>query len=588
MSATPLVTVHDILHHVVSHLAADLDVPTPESLRFDVDDSGSDAARQALARLARAHTTFTQPALAALWRFLPSDQALKHLLCVLGIAQRPTGDDEHAWITPPMKLLGTPVTHPSSWARFQEYASLVRKITIDPSVSALDFRAPGTLRQETFWSQVSSALDDEPILPRLEAATLFSLNPFALFDFDMGALCLVTPSLRELNVICPGVGPAERSNFQTVLSICLPFGHDLEVLSVVVPVAILEVAALPQQYPRLRHLKIDEDGIRLDQLALFATLPNLEHLSIVLSPYPPLDRPITFPKLRSLDVFSYDFSGVGLLIAHVNAPRLRSISISEIHGGCDKTYPQALSNHLSTLVTKSPFLSAFRWVSRDSNSFVPPHAHTRTAPDTSWTLAALLAPLLSALPTMRRFSALFTRPPIPCSHLDFQKIAESWPALEEFSLSVSGGGGGGGVDPGLESLTSFARHCPRLRTLRVPSVKFDPDDAAVVLGGPHSRLRELSIGNVVLTSTEFEEATRQGKMLRSLMQQPEIFPSAKISFPIRAALERRGNARADEDGEEVDEDEDEDEDDEEDEDEDMDSVDDSGSENMKRDEVDEE
>ena len=490
---------------------------------------------------------------------------------------------------PVQKLLGTPATHRSSWERFREYASLVRKITIDPSIRALDFRAPGKLRQETFWSQVSSALDDEPILPRLEAATLFSLNPFALFDFDMGALCLLTPSMRELNVICPGVGPAERSNFRAVLSVCLPCSHDLEVLSVVVPVSILEVEALPQQYPRLRSLKVDEDGIEPDQLALLATLPNLEHLSIVLSPYAPLDRPITFPELRSLDVFSYDFAGVGLLVAHLNAPKLRSISISEAHGGCDKTYSQTLFQHLSTLATRHSALSAFRWVSRDSDSFVPAHAHTRRA-ETTWTLAALLAPLLSALPAMRRFSASFTLPPIPCSALDFEKVAEAWQGLEEFSLSVSGCGGRG-VEPGLESLAVFARHCPRLRTLRIPSVKFDPDDAAAstVQAGPHSELRELRVGNAILASTEFEEATRQGKVLRGLMRQ--IFPSAKISFPVRASLGRSRREVASvheggEDGEEDDEDEDEDEDeedgDEEDgdeEDEDIDSADGSGSEN---------
>lgn len=105
MPMTPLLAVNDVLHHVVSHLAADLDIPPPQSPRFDLDDSGSDAARQALARLATVHTTFTQPALAALWRFLPSDDALKHLLCVVGIAQRPPHDGEDAWRTPPMVLV---------------------------------------------------------------------------------------------------------------------------------------------------------------------------------------------------------------------------------------------------------------------------------------------------------------------------------------------------------------------------------------------------------------------------------------------------------------------------------------------------
>ncbi|PIL23599.1 hypothetical protein GSI_14912 [Ganoderma sinense ZZ0214-1] len=485
MPATPLIAINDILRYIVSHLATDLDVPTPESPRFELDDSGADEARQALVRLAIAHSTFTKPALAALWRFLPSEEPLKHLLCVVGIAQRPPRD-RNEWITLPMVLLGTPATHQSGWARFQEYASRVRTITIDPSLPTFGF--PTKLVQDTFWSQVSSTFGDAPILPQLEAATLFSINPFAVCDFDMGALCLLNPSIRELNITCPG----------NSLSACLPSGHNLEVLSVVVPVAVLEIETLPQLYPRLRSLKVDEDGIHPDDLALFATLPNLEHLSIVLSPYAPLNGPITFAELRSLDVFSYDFSDVGLLIAHVDAPKLQSLSVSESHEDSDDTYPQELSTHLRTLVQKHPSLTAFRWVARDLSSF----GHPRTADTTS--LAALFAPLLSDLLSMRRFSASFAPPYIPCSESpsDFQKIAEAW-------------------------------------------------------GRPVHALRELEVGSVVLTSEEGAEAARQGRVLRGLMQ--HIFPGAKISFPIRASLGRRMVAGG---GEEDDDDEEEDEEDE--------------------------
>ncbi|KAI1790579.1 hypothetical protein LXA43DRAFT_946878 [Ganoderma leucocontextum] len=492
MSGTSLVGVNDILHHIVSHLAADLDVPTPESPRFELDDSESEAARQALAQLARAHSTFAQPALAALWRHLPSDEALKHLLCVVGIAHRPP------------ELCGTPATHPSSWTRFQEYASLVRAITIDPSVHTFEF--PSKLLQGTFWSQLSSALGDWPILPRLEAATLFSLNPFCLLDFDMGALCLLTPSLRELNVIFPGVGRGEQSNFRRVLSACLPAGHNLEALSVVVPVPVLDIEPLPQLYPRLRHLKIDEDGIHPNHLALLATLPNLEYLSIILTPYALPNLPIAFAQLRGLEVFSYSFIGIGLLIVHVDAPQLRSLSISETHPDSSETFPQELSNHLRTLVRKHPFLSAFRWVSRDLSS-----AGFGDAGRADRTLAGLLDPLLS-LRAMRDFSASFTRPLIPYSLTDFRKIAEAWPDIETFYLSVTGSGADQFAD--LESLASFARHCPHLRKLRIPRVKFDPDASTPVVGAPTPHLlRELNVGSVILPTDQFEDATSQGRVL---------------------------------------------------------------------------
>ena len=70
--------VYDILHCVISHLDPDR-YPNPS-------DPEGWSVRQALARLATTHTTFTQPALSALWRSLPNDRALKHLLCVVRLA----------------------------------------------------------------------------------------------------------------------------------------------------------------------------------------------------------------------------------------------------------------------------------------------------------------------------------------------------------------------------------------------------------------------------------------------------------------------------------------------------------------------
>ncbi len=407
----------------------------------------------------------------------------------------------------------------------------MRAITIDPAVRTSEF--PSKLRQDTFWSRLSSALGDTPILPRLKTATLFSPHPFSIFDFDMGVLRLLNPSIHELNVLFLGVGPGERSKIRTALSACLPPGHNLEALSVVVPISVLDIEPLPQLYPRLRRLKIDEDGIRPHHLALLATLPKLEYLSIDLNTYAPLDIPVAFTELRSLDVFSYAFDGIGMLIAHVDAPQLRSLSISETHPDSDETYPQELSNHIRTLASKHPFLSAFRWDNRDISS-----AGLESVSRADTTLAELFEPLLS-LRAMRSFSASFIGPLIPYSRSDFRKMAEAWPDLETFDISVAGRGSDQYAD--LESLASFARHCPRLRELRVPNLKFDPDASTTVVpvGPPTPHwLRELKVGNVVPSAGQFEDAIRQRTVLTGLIKQ--IFPSAKIHFPvIRAPLRSR-------------------------------------------------
>ena len=74
----------DTFYHILSHLTPD---PTPRTV--DLSESrDSESARKALSRLARVHSSFTQPVLAAMWRSLPSETPLEHLLCVVGIAHR--------------------------------------------------------------------------------------------------------------------------------------------------------------------------------------------------------------------------------------------------------------------------------------------------------------------------------------------------------------------------------------------------------------------------------------------------------------------------------------------------------------------
>ncbi|KAM5532682.1 hypothetical protein V8D89_013651 [Ganoderma adspersum] len=509
----------DILYHILSHIIADIDVqPTLESC-FQSGNSKSNTARRTLAQMARAHSSFTKPALSALWGSLPSDEALKHLLWVIKTDQYP-----------PLESYQKLVTHGPSWQKFQEYASLVRTITIDPSIRTSEF--PSKLRQGTFWARLSSVLGDTPILPRLRSAILFSVHSFGVHDFDMGLLRLFNPSIHELNVVLLGVGRGQQVNFRTVLSACLPSGQNLESLSVVVPVSVLDIESLPELYPRLRRLKIDEDGILPNQLALLATLPNLEYLSIVLTPFAPLDIPVTFAELRSLDIFSDAFVWIDVLIAHMNAPKLRSLFISETHPDSDETYSQKLSSHLGTVANKYPSLTAFRWDNRDITS-----AGLESTSRAGMTLAELFDPLLS-LRSMRSFSVSFIGPLIPYSPRDFEKIADAWPDIETFDLSLAGRGPDQYAD--LESLASFACHCPRLRELRVPNVKFDADDSTPVVNpgpAPHW-LQELNVATVVLPTEEFEEVNRQRTVLLGLIKQ--VFRSARIRFPvIRAPLRSR-------------------------------------------------
>ena len=81
-ASLPSPLMEDIMYQVFKHLHANVDDFIEDGVVQDVV-----YCRQALARSARACRAFAYPALAALWRSLPSDEPLLRLLCTLGIAQ---------------------------------------------------------------------------------------------------------------------------------------------------------------------------------------------------------------------------------------------------------------------------------------------------------------------------------------------------------------------------------------------------------------------------------------------------------------------------------------------------------------------
>ncbi|KAI1787393.1 hypothetical protein LXA43DRAFT_712453 [Ganoderma leucocontextum] len=219
----------DIFYHVISHLAADLEAS--DASYHESTDAKS--VRRTLARLARVHSGLSRPALAALWRRLWDDRPLRHLLWVVGIARRTSS--KHQWDIPPLEIRGKPATSyesiweqvqecaslvrriifgtetwQSSWKRFQAYASLVREIILDPFVGIVDTPLQSKIWQDNFWRRLSSGLGNLPILPRLEAASLLTPNSFKHRSFDAGTLCLLNPSIRELNIIFPQAGAQDE------------------------------------------------------------------------------------------------------------------------------------------------------------------------------------------------------------------------------------------------------------------------------------------------------------------------------------------------------------------------------------------
>ncbi|KAM5540935.1 hypothetical protein V8D89_005246 [Ganoderma adspersum] len=353
-------------------------------------------------------------------------------------------------------------------------------------------------------------------------------------------LRILNPSIREFDILFPRADRNDLRCFGRGLAGFFSSMENLEVLSMQVsyPAPFLDIEPLPRLHPRLRHLKLRPGThVELNHLRPLTALPNLEYLDIRLSARDPPNLRIALPGLRSLAVSCWNFDIIGTLLAHVDTPELRTFSLTEEHG-YSTNISQELPGHIRALVTKCPSLAAFEWISSDRGyrglSGVP--------------LAELVAPLLSHR-GMRRLSVSLgdNGPVVPYTPADFRTIAEAWPDLEAFRLHGReyrrDGSGGARAEQyaDLESIVAFARHCPRLRSLHVPVVQFDPSDSDAVAEelvrraqspvSPHW-LHELFVEHIHMTSgcSGERDGDRRRELstvqFRGLME--KVFPSAIV------------------------------------------------------------
>ncbi|KAM5534810.1 hypothetical protein V8D89_011526 [Ganoderma adspersum] len=433
------------------------------------------------------------------------------------------------------ELCGTPTSHGSAWARVQEYTFLVREITLNLFVPAGPYQDDFDISldllefgfRDTFWYQLSSAFGATQILPRLEVATLRSCGLGARCSdlvFGMGMLCFLGPTVRAFNVDAPQMDPERHLEFVHAFAVCFSSVQHLEAISLDTLVPVLDIGALPQLHPCLRHLEL-KAYVESNDLLLLASLQCLEDLSVRVWIWEPPTLPIKFTGLRALTVSGDEFSAVSALIADVDAPQLRSLSISETHED-HKELCRELSSSLGTLVVKWPSLITFHWMSDQwlGNS------------SGSGTLAELLTPLLSVR-TIRNFSTSFRGPTISYNPVDIRALAEAWPDLETLELPVNDSDIVNQYAD-LGALLTFAHCCPRLRTLRIPRLEFNPDapSAPVCPPGPHW-LNSLDVATLVLCGEQ--DVAIQGELFRGLIQR--VFPAANLNLNVDGNGRNRGD-----------------------------------------------
>ncbi|PIL25799.1 hypothetical protein GSI_11549 [Ganoderma sinense ZZ0214-1] len=482
----------------------------------------------------------------------------------VGCSEELTGDADHleveAWrrwvedVFPFAAMRGTlALGHRSGWARFQEYASLVREIVIDPLINAPYIRAD--ILQDTFWSQLSSSSHPEPILPHLERAAIRSTKiPWFI---DMGVLRLLNPSIRELDiqVVSAQAAPLEHPQLEKALATCFSSIKSLEVFSIEVPnlARILDIESLPRSRPRLRYLKLNDRASSIEpSLRPLAALANLKYLHInfchsecVTALNYPL---ITLTGLRTLAVSCYELAAISNLLDYVKAPRLQTFSVYKMYRDANSVplALQELSRHLGMLVAKCPSLTTFEW---STGSTQAGSIAVRRVGHLSWqravaSLSEFFAPLLSHR-AMRNFSVQFSGGPVvPYTRTDFRAIAEAWPDLETFRLYDREGAGSSASNrrerpsqcADLECVFVLVHHCLHLRVLHIGRMQFVSGAFGTSLTRcstePHHMLRELCVDHVVCAREWCEdgEVHHRKAVMQLCYLMAEAFPSAVIQI----------------------------------------------------------
>ena len=370
----------------------------------------------------------------------------------------------------------------------------------------------------TFWSQVSMAFGVTPILPLLETVVFQSFNSNR--HVDMGTMCLLKPSVQAITIEFRAVDDRIEEPLRDSFSVCLSSVPHLQKLSLALPVSLLDVTLLPQTHSNLRQLRIDTPCFP-HHLGALAGLSCLEDLSMPLRGL--VNSPVHFGRLDRLGISSFEWIVLEALFAHMDAPRLRALSITTNMDGSN-TLRDDCASCMRAVSAKFPYLTGFHW--RYFQTFARKMGYFGDT-NVGSPLAELIEPLF-ALRNLRSFSYYFLGPVVPLSSRDMERIAEAWPDLEVFRLHQENDWN---YHFDFASIISLARRCSRIHTLHLPRVQFNPiSDNATVLPQDRLGLRELSIGWITYPpGSDSDSPAMTDEELRRRIQ--EVFPWIYVKLP---------------------------------------------------------
>ncbi|KAM5530648.1 hypothetical protein V8D89_005245 [Ganoderma adspersum] len=566
-SSTPLSLpdVPDVLYAIFSYLD-----PVHQSQYDQVYES-----RRSLALVARTYRGFAGPALDVLWKRLPDDQPLADLLCEVGIATRQE-DEEHLQLLGENRPgryqlpnqggtgfpgateayegkwrlsrgydiqylfrsdIGDPRKHPS-WPRFAAYASRVRAITL------FAFDGPAWCG---IWEELRSRTGNVPILPNLLSVAFCRKSWAALTP---GALALISPSVCSLNFNLGNENecPVLDEKLRILFSQCFNTAPKIDQLRLELTPSRLGQPLLQIHCSRIRRLEvypqIDFEGLRV-----LTNLPTLQRLSIALieENVPEANPTLIFKYLTKLDVEG-TWTNLSTLLDTVRLPSMHMLSVTSwAYGEPAAELAQGAIQCFKTISARQisiPSLSIYESYGRvppPRNGVVyviPPVWDTFEAP-----FLDVVHPLLS-LSSLRHFSLQLPRYcDLTCTTADLRAVAESFPALETFHLPVwfhpYSNSPLKGADlrardrprGPLTAIAHFARCCPRLRILHLPSMELTEESLAAlcdegninVISEPHG-LQTLIIPRVLVPPGRADLVGKVSEVIKG------VFPLAASPF----------------------------------------------------------
>ena len=443
--------------------------------------------------------------------------------------------------------IGNPRKHPG-WARFVEYALRVRSITL------FAFEGPAWCG---IWEELRprSLAGDGPILPRL-LSVAFCVKSWSDLDGDVtpGALALIrSPSVSKLNFNLgtwyhwPNIDEKLRSLF----SQCFNSAPEIDQLRLEIPPSRLGPPLFQLHCSRIRRLEVypqlDLDGVRI-----LTELSALQYLSISLV-QENLPRVNTSFKFASITTFVVEgtWTNISILFDTLRLPSMHTLSVTGWeYGEPAAELVQGAVRCFKTISTRQTSIT--RLSICESTGRAPPRRgciEFESAPVEDTFEAPFLDvvhPLLS-LSALRHLSLkLPNYCDLTCTAADLRAVAESFPALETFHLPDWFKPYSNSWSPPqddelrardrprggpLTAIAHFARCCPRLRVLHLPSMELTEeslielgDEAEHAASEPHG-LRALIIPKVLLPPGR---ADMVGK----------VSDVVKRAFPLAASLFR--------------------------------------------------